>query len=54
MAETYSGFVAPERVDWTALSTKLAEKVSGVGERIQKERTDLDKIASDVIRCDLI
>lgn len=49
MAETYSGFVAPKRVDWEALSTKLAEKVTGVGERIQKERVDLDKIASDNI-----
>lgn len=49
MAETYSGFVAPERVDWEALSTKLANKVTGIGERIQKERVDLDKIASDNI-----
>jgi len=49
MAETYSGFVAPKRVDWEALSNKLAEKVTGVGEAVQKERTDLDKIASDNI-----
>ena len=49
MAETYSGFVAPERVDWEALSTKLANKVTGVGEAVQKERVDLDKIASDNI-----
>lgn len=49
MAETYSGFVAPKRVDWEALSNKLAEKVTGVGEAVQKERTDLDKIAADNI-----
>lgn len=49
MAETYSGFVAPKRVDWEALSNKLADKVAGVGEAVQKERTDLDKIAADNI-----
>jgi len=37
MAETYSGFVAPKRVDWEALSTKLADKVTGVGKEYRKK-----------------
>jgi hypothetical protein len=50
MAETYSGYVAPETVDWSALTTNLASKITKVGESIQKERTDLDKIAEDNIK----